>query len=169
MKKNRSTTFALALGIVFLVVVIGGRYVVGTPVTKMLPPASPASQDSSSAQTKNIPDSQTTHAEATDTNSTALSCTETLRGDVASKKESYAKGQILVTFKKDQTYQDSKNTLAVYGLVIQNENNSQASFSARHLVTAAVAPSQEITKVCLLRNDSHIVFAGLDLYFGLHE
>ena len=168
MKKNRSSTFALLLVIIFLVVVMGGRYFFGAPVTKMLPPVSSPGQASTSLQTKSAQNVENTQ-QATNTDSIALSCGETLRAEVISKKESYAKGQILVTFKKDQSYGDSKNILAVYGLVIQNENNSQASFSARHLVTAAVAPGQEITKVCLLHNDTHVAYAGLDLYFGLHE
>ncbi len=153
--------------VVFLLLVIGGRYALGPNAdVKALPPEAASSTAASQTNDSSL---KNTQAQATDTNASAPSCAQNLAAEIISKKESYAKGQILVTFKKGETYQDSKNVLAVYGLVIQNENNSQASFAARRLVTAAVSPGQEIVKVCLLRSDSHVVYAGLDLYFGLHE
>jgi cytoskeletal protein RodZ len=167
---NRSTVFALILVIIFLLIIIFGKYFVGSPQT----PSDQASVKPTTSSTSYLIQnknqaSSSVPAATSDAPISQASCEENLRSEIVSKKESYAKGQILVTFKKDQTYQNTKAVLAAYGLVIQNENNSQASFAARHLVTAAVSTDQEIHSVCTLRSDARVVYAGLDLYFTLHE
>jgi hypothetical protein len=168
-----NTTFVI-LGTAFVLVILGGRFIFNNTLPK-------------DDRVKNNAVSQTATSSATTTNQTAvldkkevvatstskkppvLSCEETLKADLVAKKQSYVKGQLLVTFQQAETYKSAKDVLAVYGVVVQNENDSQRSFAQRHLITAAVNPGQEFSKVCQLRNDSHIKYAGLDVYFGIHQ
>jgi hypothetical protein len=176
MKKVRGTgtSYVAILIIVFLVVVLGGRFIFNNtlpkddrvPIQKVTDNATSSSAQSSSRQQTST--SNPVQSPATSTPKT-LSCEEQLKADLAAKKQSFVKGQLLVTFKAEETYQSAKGVLAVYGLVVQNENDSQKSFTTRRLITAAVAPGQEMIKVCQLRNDAHVQYAGLDLYFGIHQ
>jgi cytoskeletal protein RodZ len=170
-------TNILLLIIAFLLVTIIGRYFLqanNTEIINSVSDSSLSSQASSSAQsTQQQARDQKDTAVSTSTvqpkTTQPLSCQDQIKADLAAKKQSYAKGQILVTFKAGQTYNQVKDVLAVYGLVVQNENNSKESFAARRLITAAVAPNQEIARVCQLRDDSHVQHASLDIYFTLHQ
>ncbi len=169
-------TLVILLG-VFILIVLGGRFifnntlpkddrikandVFGTESATSTPSASSSSTFTSQAAEQKVAPATTTPR--------APTCAETIQQDLKAKKQSFAKGQILVTFVPTKTYIEAKAVLSNYGLVVQNENDSQASYASRKLITAVVAPGQEIAKVCLLRNDANIKFAGLDLYFGLHE
>jgi cytoskeletal protein RodZ len=169
MKKFRMKS-VLVLIIVFLVVVFGGRWFMDRYTIQPIQNKT----SSQSTETKNTPKSQTEQAslqpQATSSETTqAPSCSQTLSDSLAKNKQTYVKGQILVTFTPDQTYETAKAVLAVYGLSVRNEVDSTSSFSSRHLITAAVAPGDEIAKVCELRGDSHVKYAGLDLYFTIHQ
>lgn len=168
-----SVTFTkvIVLVVIFIIVVWGGRYLLN-PTQQTQPEsrtgtASTTKNTSSTTKNNVLSDPQTFSSSSA--SSTEPSCQEKIRADLAAKKESYERGHILVTFTKDVDYGKAKDILAVYGLVVSNEVVSQESFALRHYITAAVTPGEEIAKVCLLRNDSHVRFAGLDLYFSLHE
>jgi hypothetical protein len=166
MKKFQKSFVVLV--IVFLAVIFGGRYLFGGSTTvENLPPAGKASVATSTNVSET--NSNTSVAKSEPTPAPLDTCAETIKADLTKNKQSYAKGQILVTFNPAVTYIEAKDALSVYGLVVQNEVDSQSSFNTRHLITAAVAPGQEISRVCQLRSDTHVKYAALDVYFGLHE
>jgi hypothetical protein len=171
-KGIRLNTTLIILGILFLLVVLGGRFIFNNtlPVDDRESNSLVSQTATSSTSTSEQPQTaQTTNRDVATSTPKPLSCSDTIKKDLAQKKQTYVKGQLLVTFAKEVEYKKAKDVLSVYGLVVQNEIESQASYKSRHLITAAVAPGQEITKVCQLRNDSHVKYAGLDVYFGLHE
>lgn len=173
-QKSGKGTLIVLLVIAFLVIVLIGRFYFSPhPIDHtgdVYSPPSEVGTDTTPISGTNASQNGAIKNQAnSDTENEVSSCVDKLRTDVATKKQSYAKGQILVTFNSDQVYKNVKDVLAVYGLVVQNEVESQSSFANLHLITAAVAPGQEIPKVCLLRSDAHIKYAGLDLYFNLHE
>jgi hypothetical protein len=167
-----NTTLGLLLAI-FIVLIFGGRYIFNNTLPKddrvKVSDTQQQEQEKNAVSSDSMKETATQSVVNTSTTTKSLSCAEQVKADLTAKKQSYAKGQILVTFATGVEYTKAKDVLSVYGLVVQNEIDSQNSFKSRHLITAAVAPGQEIAKVCLLRNDSQVKYAGLDLYFGLHE
>lgn len=160
---SRINTTLIVLVVTFLIVIFGGRFL----FNNTLPIDDRVEVNSQQESQKNTTQSDAVQSDVTQQKS--LSCTDTIRADIEQKKQSFVKGQILVTFSKEVTYAKARDVLSVYGLVIQNEMESQRSFASRQLITAAVAPGQEIVKICQLRSDAQIKYAGLDLYFNIHE
>jgi hypothetical protein len=167
----RSNTFkkAASLGLLFIVLVIGGRFLFGDNKVKVqdVTPekstsTSPSPQTPSSRQTVTV-------APGSNNDQTVSTCIAALRKETTAAKREYEKGSMLVTFKSGISFDEAKAILATYGVSIKSETSSKASFSSRQLITGAFTPGEEFSKICIVRQDERIKFAGLNVIFNLHE
>lgn len=158
-------TFPYALGLVgvFLIIVFGGRvfYYIATPGASPSPSPSFAPNVAPSAAPS--PSSSPQAAEGSLTG-----CAAALKAEAATKGQSYVKGSMIVVFAAGVEYAEAKTVLASYGAVVRDESIAKESFAAGRRITAAVAPGEEYAKICLLRRDGHVKFAGPETYFSLH-
>jgi hypothetical protein len=165
------TKTAVLVGL-FIVLIIGGRFLnnsseknieIQTATTtnqKGMPQPESKSQAAQQKTVQKAPE---------ESEETLAGCSTRLRQETTAAKREYEKGTLLVTFKSDITYTQAKDILATYGVSVQNEANAKSTFNSRHLITGAFTPGEEFTKVCLLKRDGRIAFAGLNLIFNLHQ
>lgn len=97
------------------------------------------------------------------------SCAERLRKEADSNKTEYDSGTVLVGFKEGVTFEAAKNTLGVYGLGVKDAARAKDSYPAKRLLTATGADGREFEKICMLRQDASIRYAGLNVLVPLHE
>ncbi|MBX4198386.1 hypothetical protein KW782_03570 [Candidatus Parcubacteria bacterium] len=166
MNKNRFNK-TVYLGLLFIVLVVGGRYIFRIPRNSADMSSTEKTQTQSEAGTKAVSQSSEPTLQAKEDSISA--CSMALKQETLSKKTEYEKGTVLVTFKAGASYKQAKEILATYGISIQNETSSTESFNARRLITGAFTPGEEFTKICFLRADERIAYAGLNIIFNLHE
>lgn len=96
-------------------------------------------------------------------------CVNKLRSEAISGDADYVKGSILVVFTSETSYVKATSVLGAYGAVVRDESEAKGSFTAGRRITGAVAPGEEFNKICLLRRDAHVKYAGPETYFLLHQ
>jgi hypothetical protein len=165
MQSNTYTRFAiLALG--FIVLVVGGRYLLTsnqTSVNQNSDVRPEVSQSSPPAEIQSIAASPQAQDQSIST------CIAALKKEITTSKKAYEKGTMLVTFKEDVAYTEAKEALATYGVTVKSTATAEASFSTRHLVTGTFTPGDEFSKICLVRMDDRVKYAGINPTFNLHE
>jgi beta-lactam-binding protein with PASTA domain len=96
-------------------------------------------------------------------------CAADIKKELKESQTSYEAGTILVSFVANVSYDSAKSELAQYGFRVENEVAAQNSYPSNRLLTALVPAGQEINKVCLVRKNALVRYAGLNTYFDLHE
>jgi hypothetical protein len=156
-------TLLLVLG--FIIVVLVGRYFL---------PTYHGSASSENLQPSVSPQSISTNASVSTSSNPTIdpsvsTCISTLTDETAKAHTEYEKGSLLVTFKDGPTYAEAKEIVAAYGISIKNDPSAKTSFDARRLIIGTFTPGEEFSKICLVRQDSHVKYAGLNVIFNLHE
>ncbi len=96
-------------------------------------------------------------------------CVADLQKTTTENNTEYAKGSILVSFKGDFSFAQAQALLARYELKIQTEEQSEESFKANNILTVLVPKGYEFSAICILRGDSEVKYAGLNVLFSLHQ
>jgi hypothetical protein len=166
--QGNSLRKALILGGLFIVLVCGGRMIF------LLPKSTAESQELNTQPTPKPspelkPQSVTSKPTSVASEESIASCAERLTQETTAAKKEYDKGTILVTFKSGLTYEEAKALLATYGIRVQSEASAQTTYENTRLITGALASGEEFTKICLIKRDQRIAYAGLNVIFNLHE
>ncbi len=175
MPSKKSGSYIIGILIVFVLVLFAGRYFYSANdnTNKLGPPTySDYGQDSTvktAANNTNDAQSINSNADSVDPEAELTACATSLQSDAEFKRVQYYKGTILVTFKAGVSFTDAKNALATYDIKIQEDADTQASYPARRLVTGIVPEGQEFTKICIVKNNAQVQYAGLNPSFALHQ
>jgi hypothetical protein len=103
-------------------------------------------------------------------NSESISeCIANLDDDIKSNKTNYQKGTILVKFKSTVTFDSAISTLATYGLTPDDKNQTESDYSLNRVIIAKVPAKSETSKICVIKRDISVSYAGLNVLFSLHE
>lgn len=170
MSSNTFKKTAILVGL-FVILVVAGRLIYNPSDVDKNAEITPVVEDAQTVApvTKTEP-KQSVAPKATDeSEETLAACTTRLRQETTAKKTEYEKGTMLVTFNTGMTYLQAKDMLATYGISVKNETSAKSSFQSRSLITGAFTPGEEFTKICLMRRDERVKFAGLNVIFNLHE
>ncbi|MDQ3014790.1 MAG: hypothetical protein M3Q73_02930 [bacterium] len=170
MSSNTFKKTAVLAGL-FIVLIIGGRLIYKPSDADQKAEITPVVEDSQTVApvAKTEPKQTIAPKAADESEETLASCTTRLRQETTAKKTEYEKGTMLVTFNTGMTYTQAKDMLATYGITVKNETSAKSSFQSRNLITGAFTPGEEFTKICLMRRDERVRFAGLNVIFNLHE
>lgn len=106
---------------------------------------------------------------STSTATSADTCALDLQKQTAAKHTQYEKGTILVSFKSTISFDDALSVLLNHHIVVQNQTQAESSYPSLHVITATVEENQEFAKICELRGDPSVKYAGLNTFFNLHE
>jgi hypothetical protein len=96
-------------------------------------------------------------------------CIQKLTADIAEKKLSYEKGTLLASFKDGTTFDQAEARVRSYQLRIQNRSQAQQSFDSNRIVSVVVPEGSELEKICILRSDTLVRTATINILFDLHE
>jgi hypothetical protein len=161
-----SKTFLLI--ILFIILVVGGRYAIFSlhgRTTEEKVESTPAEVEKSEPETKQ---SATATTKPQSENSTT-SCIADIAKEVKDTGTEYDKGSVLVSFKKGVAYVEAKEALSTYNIMVKNESQAKATYDTNRLITGAVTPGEEFSKICQARLDARVQYAGLNTIFKLHQ
>ncbi len=96
-------------------------------------------------------------------------CADTLALELKKDNTDYEKGSVIVSFQTNLSLQDAKSILQKASIEIIDETFVDQNFATTHRMTGKVAVGEELEKVCLLREDSGIKYAGVNELFTLHQ
>lgn len=99
----------------------------------------------------------------------AKSCAETLSEELKKDNVDYEKGSVIVSFLPSVSLGFAKEIFQKAGVQVIDESFVDQNFATTHRMTGQVSVGQELTKVCLLREDSNVKYAGVNELFTLHE
>jgi len=128
-----------------------------------------SAQSASNENTQQKTETPSVKSDQSASSETVSSCAQALKTKTQTQKTNYERGSIIVGFTSEITYDQAKDVLAIYGLVVQDEVHAKEYYGSQRLITAAVTPGEEFTKVCLVKRDARIRYAGLNTLFSLHQ
>jgi cytoskeletal protein RodZ len=111
--------------------------------------------------------SSTTQEQKSQSQDPVMACTLQLQAKVKSEKIEYEKGTILTSFVSGTTFAEAKTKLSAYGLTVEDETSARNTYSTQRVLTVVVPQGEEITKVCILKQDKAITTATLNVLFDL--
>lgn len=155
--------------IVFLVVVVAGRIIFFVRGGSQIPSGSEEETTTGVNFEIEKKSEMTVVSTNADEGESIVDCVNKLKSEASVGDVDYVKGSILVVFTSDTSYIKAKSVLAAYGTVVRDESQAKGSFTAGRRITGAVAPGEEFNKVCLLKRDAHVKYAGPETYFWLHQ
>ncbi len=162
----------LPLLTIFCIVIIVGRYVYTekSDSEKIGPPVYPARSFSSDTVQKAASSTTAFSFDATlDPEAELTACADALKKDTEAKKTDYVKGSILVGFKSDISFDAARSILASYKLTPETSQDTAAAYVSHNVLTVKVNSGDEFTKICILKNNSGVRYAGINPSFSLHE
>lgn len=172
LKKNGTTLIVLL--IIFIALLIVGRVFLmkNTGNIEQQPTNQTAT---SSVQEKNIPASEQPSSvtgnekEQASQEDTVATCATNLEATTKKNKTEYDPTTILIGFPSTLSFSDALNLTYDHQIAVQNQSDAFASYPSTHVITGTVAQGSVFIKICELKQDSRIRYAGINPILNLHE
>jgi hypothetical protein len=154
--------------VLFIIIIVGGRYSISRHSSITIGTSTPALVEKESTTPSEVAAEPAPQAENTQV-SQESQCVKDLEKKIKDEQTSYVKGSILVTFKEGTTFEEALGIVRAYGGISQDSGDARSSYEQLRLVTVQVPKGEEVHTICAIKTEGRVQYSGLNETFSIHQ